>query len=235
MQKRSSTAGAPLSKARALSLPGARRLCAVLCGLPFLATLAVSCSLDPVHRAGVKNLGTEQSNLYPPESEYHRPGEPCALCHSAAGPANSDYVLAGTVFWGPDKYERRVDQAYVRIVGPEKTKKCFVTNCNGNFYVTSEEYKNIKFPLLVSVERVNKPGGKGADDEKSIKVRRMSSHIGRDASCATCHILGLRDFGSPGQIRMFDTEGEVDAAKVPLASSCPNDLPRETLCPEDRL
>src|SRR5512140_2589683 len=89
-----------------------------------------SCNLDPVHRAGVNNLGGEQADLYPPETEFHRPGEPCALCHSTAGPADSVFVLAGTIFWGPDNYQRRVDQAYVRIGGPDKTTKCFVTNCN---------------------------------------------------------------------------------------------------------
>jgi hypothetical protein len=203
-------------------------------GVVFVAGMGSSCNLDPVHRAGVNNLGDEQDALYPPESEYHRPGEPCALCHSSKGPADSEFVLAGTVFWGPDRYDRRVDQAYVRIGGPEKTTKCFVTNCNGNFYVRPDDYKNLKFPLLVSVERVINPGGTGPDDEKSIRVRRMSSHIGREASCATCHILGLRDFGSPGQIRMYDTESEVDTAKPPIPEQCPNELPRQVLCPEDR-
>ena len=74
-----------------------------------------------------------------------------------------------------------------------------------------------------------------SDDEKSIKIRRMTSHIGRDPSCSTCHILGLRDFGSPGQIRMYDTEGEVNTAMPPLAAGCPNDAPHVTRCPEDRL
>lgn len=202
-------------------------------GVLLVASLGSSCNLDPVHRAGVNNLGDEQDALYPAESEYHRPGEPCALCHSKAGPADSEFVLAGTVFWGPDRYDRRVDRAYVRIGGPEKTTRCFVTNCNGNFYVRPEDYKNLKFPLLVSVERVNDPAGPGPDAEKSIKIRRMTSHIGREPSCATCHILGLRDYGSPGQIRMFDTETEVDAAKVPLTAQCPNDAPRP-VCPEDR-
>lgn len=207
---------------------------ALFAGVVLVGSMGSSCNLDPVHRAGVNNLGDEQSALYPPESQYHRPGEPCALCHSAAGPADLQFVLAGTIFWGPDRYERRVDKAYVRIGGPEKTTKCFVTNCNGNFFVRSEDYKNLKFPLLVSVERVNDPGGSGPDAEKSIRVRRMASHIGRDASCATCHILGLRDFGSPGQIRMYDTESEVDTAKPPIPAQCPNADPPLTLCPEDR-
>ncbi|HSO36330.1 MAG TPA: hypothetical protein VLT33_27575 [Labilithrix sp.] len=204
-------------------------------GMVFLAGFGSSCNLDPVHRAGVNNLGEENSSQYPPESEYHRPGEPCTLCHSKEGPADTEYVLGGTIFWGPDRYDRRVDQAYVRIGGPEKTTKCFVTNCNGNFFVKADDYKNLKFPLLVSVERVNRPGGSGPNDEKSIAVRRMSGHIGREGSCATCHILGLRDFGSPGQVRLFDTEGAVDTAKVPIPQSCPNEEPRVTACPEDRL
>ena len=205
-------------------------------GVFLVAGVGSSCNLDPVHRAGVNQLGNENGGQYPPETEYHRPGEPCALCHSAAGPANTQFVLAGTVFWGPDRYNRRVDQAYVRIGGPEKTTKCFVTNCNGNFFVKTEDYPNHKFPLLISVERVNDPGGPGPDAEKSIKIRRMTSHIGREASCGTCHILGLRDFGSPGQIRMYDTEGEVETAKPPLPAMCPNDgVPHVTRCPEDRL
>jgi hypothetical protein len=207
-------------------------------GIVFVASVGSSCNFDPVHHAGVKNLGDEDSSQYPPESEWHRPGEPCALCHSKAGPASTEFVLAGTVFWGPDRYDRRVDQAYVRVGGPEKTTKCFVTNCNGNFYARPEDFKTLKFPLLVSVERVVNPGGPNkAVDEKTIPgaFRRMSSHIGREPSCATCHILGLRDFGSPGQIRLFDSEAAVDAAKPPIPKDCPNDQPRQTLCPEDRL
>ena len=204
-------------------------------GFVLLLGVGSSCNLNPVHRAGVNNLGDENDGNYPVESEFHRPGEPCALCHNNDGPADTTYVLAGTVFWGPDRYDRRVDQAYVRIGGPDNTTRCFVTNCNGNFWVKAEDYTNLKFPLLVSVERVQLPGGSNfATDEKSIVVRRMSGHIGREASCATCHILGIRDFGSPGQIHMFDTETAVDAAKVPIPTECPNTLPKVSQCPEDR-
>ncbi len=208
---------------------------ALFAGVLLVGSMGSSCNLDPVHRAGVNNLGDEQPDLYPPESAYHRPGEPCALCHSAAGPADLQFVLAGTIFWGPDRYDRRVDRAYVRIAGPGQTTKCFVTNCNGNFFARAEDYKKLEFPLLISVERVIDPGGPGPDAEKSIRIRRMSSHIGRESSCATCHILGLRDFGSPGQIRLYDTESEVDVAKPPIPAQCPNDGPVVTQCPEDRL
>jgi len=205
----------------------------VLSGILAVASFGSSCNLDPVHRAGVNTLGEERDDLYPVESEYHRPGEPCALCHSTAGPADSQFVLAGTIFWGPERYDRRVDQAYVRFRGPDFTTKCFVTNCNGNFYVRADEYKNLKFPLLVSVERVRQPGV----DERQLEngsFREMTGHIGREASCATCHILNLRDFASPGQVRMYNTEVQVDAAQVPLPAACPNEDPKVFRCPEDR-
>ena len=205
---------------------------AIFGGLVLVASVGSSCNLDPVHRAGVNNLGGENADAYPPQSAYHRPGEPCALCHSKEGPADPQFVLAGTVFWGPDKYERRVNAAYVRILDANKVKKCFVTNCNGNFFVKQEDFSRITFPLLISVERTKNPG----HDENTMVIRRMTGHIGREASCATCHILQLRDYGSPGQIRMYDTEDQVDQAKVPLVD-CPPPPEAEiiTQCPEDRL
>jgi hypothetical protein len=196
-----------------------------------IASMGSSCNLDPVHRAGVNGLGPENPDLYPPESEYHRPGEPCALCHSDKGPAESKFVLAGTIFWGPDNYNARVDNAYVRILDANKTKKCFVTNCNGNFYVREEDFSKLTFPLLVSVERTVDPG----QNEETLVIRRMSSHIGREASCAVCHIQGLRDFASPGQIRMFNSEQEFKDKNIPLVDCPPpEDFDQVAKCPEDR-
>lgn len=196
-----------------------------------VASIGSSCNLDPVHRAAVNGLGPEDPELYPPESEYHRPGEPCALCHSDKGPANSKFVLAGTIFWGPDDYEARVDNAYVRILDANKTKKCFVTNCNGNFYVREEDFSKLTFPLLVSVERTVEPG----KNEETLVIRRMASHIGREPSCAICHIQGLRDFASPGQIRLFERDDEVREKNIPLIPCPPpEDFVQVTQCPEDR-
>lgn len=196
-----------------------------------LASAFSSCNLDPVHRSGVSALGPENADLYPPESEYHRPGEPCALCHSDKGPAETTFVLGGTIFWGPDDYNARVDNAYVRILDANKTKRCFVTNCNGNFYVRKEDFSKITFPLLVSVERTVDPG----KNEQTLVIRRMSSHVGREPSCATCHIQGLRDFASPGQVRMFNSEQEFKEKKIRLVECPPPaDFNQVAQCPEDR-
>ena len=202
-------------------------------GIVALVAVGNSCNLDPVHKNNVKALGEEQPDDYPPNSEYHRPGEPCALCHSKRGPADSEFVLAGTVFWGADNYDRRVDKAYVRILDAAKAKKCYVTNCNGNFYVKKADFSDITFPILVSVERTTNPG-KG--DETTLSLRRMTSHIGREPSCATCHIQGLRDWGSPGQIHLYNTEIEAKEKSNGKIVECPPDDGYEplTLCPEDR-
>ncbi len=198
-----------------------------------LALVGSSCNLDPVNRAAVNALGPERDDLYLPESEFHRPGEPCATCHSSAGPADSQFVLGGTIFWGPRNYDRRVDGAYVRIKDARKTTKCFVTNCNGNFFVRPEEFEKLTFPLLVSVERTQDPYN---SNSPRLAFKEMGGHIGREASCATCHILGLKDFGSPGQIYLFADEAQVDQAKVPVTVPCPNpDKPTIVRCPEDRL
>jgi hypothetical protein len=199
-------------------------------GIAALLAIGSSCNLDPVHKSEVNDLGPEHGDEYPVESQYHRPGEPCALCHSDKGPADTTFVLGGTVFWGPDNYSRRADKAYVRILDAKKAQRCFVTNCNGNFYVKQADYPGISFPLLVSVERTKDPG----HDESTLVRRAMSSHVGRDPSCATCHIQGLRDFGSPGQIHLYNSETE-SKAQAPKTVTCPPDASYEIIaCPEDR-
>lgn len=209
-----------------------------LLGVVTIVTMGSSCSLDPVHRAAVDSLGEERSDLYPPESEFHRPGEPCALCHSTKGPAKRVFALAGTIFWEPDddtrpeSYLRRVDRAYVRTVDPNGVRRCFVTNCNGNFFVYADDYPNLTFPLLVSVERTVNPGVLGGDVDGF--YRDMKSHIGRESSCAGCHLQGIRDFGSPGQIRMVNNVSELTGKDLQIPAVCDESTPRLTSCPEDR-
>jgi hypothetical protein len=196
-----------------------------------LASLGSSCNLDPVHSNQVDALGPENDQLYPPETAYHRPGEPCGLCHSDKGPADGKFILSGTIFWGPDNYRNRVANAYVRILDGKGRKPCFVTNCNGNFFVREGELAQLTYPFLVSVERTLNPG----IDDNTLVIRRMSSHVGRERSCATCHIQGLRDFASPGQIRLFNTEQEFRDKRLPLVPCPPPpEYVQQLKCPEER-
>lgn len=209
----------------------ARFVLAVL-GVAALGSFGASCNLDPVQSSAVKDLGPELADVYPPESAYHRPGEPCVVCHQSKGPASeSPFVLAGTIFWGPKNYDRRVDGAYVRILDASKTTKCFVTNCNGNFFVRPKDFADLKFPLLVSVERTQDPYDPRS---KRLVFKEMGGHIGREPSCAGCHNMNFKDFASPGQIYLYGSEEQVDQLKPPVTTPCPNDRPAVIECPEDR-
>jgi hypothetical protein len=102
--------------------------------------------------------------------------------------------------------------------------------------VREGDFQRLTFPLLLSVERTRNPGGPNpAVDEETIALKRMSGHVGREASCATCHIQGLRDFASPGQIRMYDTEAAYNASGIRNVEGCPpENYFRLEKCPEDR-
>ena len=67
-------------------------------GLTLLATLA-ACDTDPVHSSAVDALGPEVAGV--PKGPYHRAGQPCVTCHGGEGPASQQFVMAGTVFFGP--------------------------------------------------------------------------------------------------------------------------------------
>ena len=46
---------------------------ALFAGVVLVGSMGSSCNLDPVHRAGVNNLGAEQPDPYPPESRVSPP------------------------------------------------------------------------------------------------------------------------------------------------------------------
>lgn len=137
--------------------------------------LAVACTLpDPVHDRAVERLGPETSAG---ANSFHRAGQPCALCHNdGAGPASSDFSIAGTVFAGPASTVgvEGAEIAMVDALGTSPPKPSpVVTNCVGNFWVRRVDW-NPTFPVRVTVSK----GG---------ARRPMTTEIGRAASCAECH------------------------------------------------
>jgi hypothetical protein len=197
------------------------------------AIIGSSCNLDPVHHAAVAALGDEDASRYPPNSAYHRPGEPCTVCHSDRGSASRKFALAGTVFWGPDSTAGGVDWAYVFVTDAGGGNLCLTTNCAGNFYLDGGP-KTLTFPLSITVQRVNKPGA----DETNLQSRTMNGHIGRESSCAGCHLKDIIDFGSPGNVRLFSSPEDLDAAKgrgapIEVVKCPPADTTPHT-CPGDR-
>jgi hypothetical protein len=129
------------------------------------------------------------------ESEWHRPGQPCLLCHGPYGGAKPEMSLAGTVFATPGKSPTPVGDVTVTITdsfGDVKTKK---TNCIGNFFITAEEWQP-GFPLAAKIEY---PAVSGSGTTPAY----MSTRIGREGSCAACH-QGRRGEDSPGSIYCLD-------------------------------
>lgn len=133
--------------------------------LPF----AAGCRYDPVPQAIIDSLGPEQGT----PSATHRPGQPCNVCHSTYEGASPAFAVAGTVFTTADDGSL-VPAAGVNVIISDSAaglrKAC--TNAAGNFYVEKDNWLDITFPLNVQAGK-----------------RGMTSLIGRDGSCASCHKL----------------------------------------------
>ena len=157
--------------------------------LAILAASAVmgSCT-NPVHDAEVNALGPEINGV--PQGEYHRAGQPCAVCHSNDGPAKTTFTMAGTIFYGPNT-NIGVAQTNVVMVDALGTSYTANTNCVGNFYVTPAEW-NPAFPVKVELIGLG-------------NTRGMVSHIGREASCSNCH-KDPTYFDSPGHIHLTSSD-----------------------------
>jgi hypothetical protein len=150
---------------------------------------AAGCRYDPVPQQIIDDLGPEQGT----PSATHRPGQPCLVCHSNYEGAAPPFAVAGTIF------NKKDDGTVVPAVGVKVIisdsaaglrKAC--TNAAGNFFVKREDWVDITFPLSAQ------SGSRG-----------MSSLIGRDGSCASCHKLPDKAsedpvtgaaHGSPGMI-----------------------------------
>ena len=138
------------------------------------ATALAACS-DPVHSRQVDDLGGEKPGV--PEGPLHRPGQPCVTCHGDYGPADSEFVFAGTVY--QDQMETRpLPDAKVSLVDITGKKYETGTNCVGNFFIMKNDYKP-SYPVWVTIF-FGTAGGEPIGKE-------MSSPIYREGSCATCH------------------------------------------------
>lgn len=144
---------------------------------------------DPIHDSEVEALGPEVPGI--PRGPYHRAGQPCTVCHSSAGPAQTVFSLAGTVFSSATVPASQagpigVDGVTVGVVDNNGASQPITTNCVGNFFVTPDVF-NPAFPILVQVSKLG------------VGVTTMKSHISRDSSCASCHSDPASD-SSPGHV-----------------------------------
>jgi hypothetical protein len=133
------------------------------------AALLPGC-FDPVHDERVDALGPEAPGVE--RGPWHRPGQPCTVCHGGKGPGSPTFDLAGTAFERPGDRVPLVGGT-IRLVDGAGRSLAVDTNEAGNFWVSESEL-TLSFPLWVSVEY-------GAT------VIEMRTPIFRARSCADCH------------------------------------------------
>jgi hypothetical protein len=144
-----------------------RRGAALLFGL--LGAALLGCT-DAVHDDAVAALGDESPDV--PAGPLHRPGQPCVVCHDGSGPGSMVLSFGGTAYQD-DVHATPLVAAKVRITDVKKHSVTAVTNCAGNFFVQAADYTPT-YPVHVEV------------DFGSLAAK-MTQHIGRDGSCASCH------------------------------------------------
>ena len=125
---------------------------------------------DPVHDQAVDALGPEAPGV--PKGPTHRPGQPCVTCHDGALGDPPHFTVAGTVFVNATDKAGAVG-ATVTLTSADDTTYTATTNSVGNFYVEPKDFTPT-YPMKVVVEY------------EHITVK-MTSHVGRDGSCADCH------------------------------------------------
>ena len=133
------------------------------------AITGTSCN-DATHDMQVGALGGEAPGV--PQGPLHRPGQPCLVCHGGQGPASAQFSTGGTVYTSNTSMTPAsgVTITVEDINGSVGTTQ---SNAAGNFYIPSGTWSPT-YPTLPSVTLGN-------------TTQSMTSHVGRDGSCAHCH------------------------------------------------
>jgi hypothetical protein len=184
----------------------------------------------------IATLGGEQQGV--PKGPYHRPGQPCVLCHSKYYGAKPEMSVGGTVFADLKQFlsVENVDVVLTDAVGDTRTA---TTNCIGNFFITKDSW-DPQFPIAAEIRYpvYEADGTVKKDDQQQIvrKVKAMGSWINRDGSCASCHTLYGRvpAVDQSGAPIWYDSTGWIycagpdETATFPaLAPTCPGKEPHD--------
>jgi hypothetical protein len=134
----------------------------------FFAGAVTTCGLDPVHDDEVSDLGPEAPGI--PQGPLHRAGQPCLACHASG---TSPTMSAGGTIYGVLGDATPLASANVTLTAANGATFTAQSNSVGNFYVLASDF-NPAFPVTVQVTY-------------GTLTATMSSIIGRDGSCASCH------------------------------------------------
>lgn len=141
-----------------------------------LLLCSIGCA-DPLETDRIKALGGEVPGVDP--SEFHRPGQPCVLCHSPEGGATPYMAFAGTIFATPNTVVP-VEGVVVTLTDAlSNVKTAKPSNCIGNFFITTDDWTPA-YPVRAEIVC---PIPQSSSDRRSV----MPVRIYRDGSCGGCH------------------------------------------------
>jgi hypothetical protein len=192
----------------------------VLAIAALLGALAPGCG-NPIADNKIDFWGDELPNVEP--SEFHRPGQPCVLCHSVAGGASPELVIGGTVFADQHSFTP-VEGVEVVLYDAVGDVYSMTTNCIGNFGLEVGD-KVPQFPLAAEIRCPKYDSAGNLTDAKTVKT--MNSWISRDGSCAGCHSLRGTQVDSTGWIFCNDVTEIASNPYPPVSDSCPGVPPEE--------
>lgn len=133
------------------------------------ATIGTGCN-DATHDMQVAVLGGEAPGV--PQGPLHRPGQPCLVCHGGAGPASMQFSTGGTVYTS-NTSQTPASGVTITVEDINGSVGTTQSNSAGNFYIPSGTWSPT-YPTLPSVTL-------------GMTTQSMTSHVGRDGSCAHCH------------------------------------------------
>jgi hypothetical protein len=162
------------------------------CSLCIASQLWLLASCDPVQDDAIAALGDEVSGVNP--GPTHRPGQPCLLCHDGAFNDPPAFSIAGTVFQS-SRDKHAANGAAVALTAADGSKLTLISNVVGNFYVTPQRWTPA-YPVAVTVSY-------------RAQTVTMTSNIGRDGACASCHVDPAAA-DSPGHVYAISDDAGVD-------------------------
>jgi hypothetical protein len=135
-----------------------------------VALAAALASCDPVHSQAIAALGNEAPGVR--TGPLHRPGQPCGTCHDGTIGNPRQFSVAGTIYVNQSENVPATNVG-VTLTSADGMSYTATTNAAGNFYVLPNEFTP-QYPMNVLIT-------------SDTVIVRMSTLIGREASCATCH------------------------------------------------
>jgi hypothetical protein len=118
----------------------------------------------------VQALGGEDPSVSP--GPLHRPGQPCLVCHGGIGPASLQLSIGGTVYVTRGSSTPAVG-ASIQIEDINGAVGVTQSNEAGNFFIVASQWQPT-YPTLPQVTLGQ-------------SIQPMTTHVGRDGSCASCH------------------------------------------------